>query len=822
MRHRATTAILVLTAAAGAHAVTPRLVADLESHVPGRPAFTGRAWSTDRGVVVLGDDTLWLLDPGGSHPTPLLRGTSWPWIHDLGDGELVARGTSLSGEDGTWITDGGPPRLLAPSWWQPWFLVWEGSIARYGDGFGAKAPLADGEGYWLWQLTEDAAPQPIEPGGVVFHDPTWLECLTVVSAPEGIITCSAMDDPPGLRFGSGATTSPAPRWPYEAHARGIQLAGARYFPAAAQQLQRWDLLRSDGTAEGTAVAVEGVIHSPVPIWGGAAAVRHLGGDQWEILTFDGVHPPGSLTILSIPGFLTAIVPAADWLYLVSRTTELSVHAISADGTTARLGELPGTFQAAAPGDDAGTLLLQVASARGVDTWRAHGGEDLLEPVVGAQNALEPFTLSPLPDGALIPWVDELGFARIGELGADGSVEPSPALDLPGNAGSDFHFVGELGGRAIFYAATAEHGPAVWTSDGTAAGTQPLLPSRCDPAGAVRPRLDLPDLVVDCVDDDGRTTVWHLDPNAGPVATELLFAGVHPSSSLSRFVRLGDRLVYLDPTRGVVATEIGTSSTVDLLVCHAAPAATATRAVVRCASELWSTDGTVAGTTRIGTVAISSAPLLEAGGKVLGTGAEAFLTDGTAGGTIPIAPLVGAAAAAVEMSATCTWDNRGVSVLNLGTGVAARLLDLPLYRVSEAEKAPGARRELLWLRTGPFADATPWLCDPARATIHKVPGYGGRQSSDFGWAASIHDDHALWRHVVTAAGESIERLDFARGGWSTVFTQPRPLNDHTIHTPSPGIAGNALWVALADEAHGREPWVVPLRVTVAAGSVSPGP
>src|SRR5690606_19662918 len=100
----------------------PLLLVDLEDQLPGRPSFTGRAWQLDHGLVAIGGDTLWRLEQPGTPPTPLLRGASWPATHDLGDGALVLRGHSLDGQEAYWITDGGPPRLLAPPQWQPFAM----------------------------------------------------------------------------------------------------------------------------------------------------------------------------------------------------------------------------------------------------------------------------------------------------------------------------------------------------------------------------------------------------------------------------------------------------------------------------------------------------------------------------------------------------------------------------------------------------------------------------------------------------------------------------------------------------------------------------
>lgn len=801
--------------ASAADRIAPTRLVDLEDQVPGRPSFSGRAWQLDRGIVALGGDTLWRLEAPGTPPTPLLRGTSWPAIHDLGDGELVVRGTSLSGRDATWITDGGSPRFVAPAWWSAFAMSWEATLGHRNGVILGKTHHGD-LGSFLWRFGERVDIQAVEPSGILgSDDPTALGCVPVLAAPRGFITCNFDDllNTAILRFGTGGPTEPAPEWRHEPVERGPELDGYRYFIAFTRDEWRDDLLRSDGTAAGTSVVAQDVTRAPVAAWGKAAFLRRVAPTTWEVMVFEGSSTPAPIATVSIEGYPQSMVAVGDWLYILGLAPS-SVLAVSEAGTVLQLAEIPAAVASVAAGDDGDTAVLQVRTSNGFETWFANATTGAVEPLPGAVG-MDGFILESLPGGALIPWLDDLGYARVGRLAAGGLLEPGDDLTLSGTAGSAYSFLGELEGLAVFYASTVEHGPAVWLSDGTAAGTRPILPSRCERLGEVRPRLDAPDLLVDCLSPGREGTVWQLDPHEVAVPTEMTFPSVHPAGLPPRFVHLGSQLVHLEPGRGIVATEIGTATQVDLIPgCSGRPAATPTHAVVGCGADVWTTDGTVAGTAVLRTTTHYFRSLIEAGGRVVVTGSDSYVTDGTSVGTIAIEPIDGAGSAPPASDAICVWDDSGLSSLDLTSGESMRIRELPLYSVTELPKGPLVANHLLRLRTAAPHGLSLWACDPVAAKAWRVDRYEGDFWSSHGWPGGIHDGEALWRHVVDPTQERLERHAFQRGAWRTAYQRPRALNDESggyesVRRSPLGIVGSTMWIGWADEEAGREPWLLAL-------------
>jgi hypothetical protein len=66
--------------------------------------------------------------------------------------------------------------------------------------------------------------------------------------------------------------------------------------------------------------------------------------------------------------------------------------------------------------------------------------------------------------------------------------------------------------------------------------------------------------------------------------------------------------------------------------------------------------------------------------------------------------------------------------------------------------------------------------------------------------------------LEAERERLLRLPLEGGAWETVVDRLTPLGDEAdrYSLPPLGIAADRLWISLADESTGREPWALDLR------------
>lgn len=197
--------------------------------------------------------------------------------------------------------------------------------------------------------------------------------------------------------------------------------------------------------------------------------------------------------------------------------------------------------------------------------------------------------------------------------------------VPGLGGSTPNFLRVLGGRVIYSGSDPAAGPELWITDGTDGGTHRLVDINPGPAGSGATPWQVVGSDLFFAADDGvhGQELWAtngtvagtrmvLDIFPGPPASLLIFT---PLPGFNRFAALGSRLFF-------------------------------TAADTMNDYELWASDGTAAGTTRVADIypgQDSSVPtFFEPLGSILlfkardsATGIELWRTDGTEAGTVQV-------------------------------------------------------------------------------------------------------------------------------------------------------------------------------------------
>ncbi len=596
---------------------------------------------------------------------------------------------------------------------------------------------------------------------------------------------------------------------------GIEWHGRRYLSGV--RLPGWSpsVLRTDGTAAGTEIYEEGA-GGPFELWGRLAWSRDMPYPNWQIVATDGTGPPTPVLDGPLP-YEPRFLVAGDELYAFGQEyspAEISMWALSRAGEYRHLGKLPGYVLARAPAQRGSELLFLVSANGAFELWRIDAARQLFEQV-SADPAVEwpgGVSLGALPEGPLVPWLDGNGVARPGRVTSEGRLVAVDSLVLAGTAGSSPHLIGETGGRALLFARTAAEGPVVWVSDGTLDGTRPTaVRSQCLPEQGYAPRLVPPALVADC-QADGTVAVWDLE-GAMPVAVHLQ---ISPSTQYGygeapRMVRLGSRVVYTHRTLGIRSRDLLSDVEAALSPCISEVFRAGAAALFACSGKVWTTNGTAAGTAVLIETGASSVDFVETGSKVvvLGYQAGAWLSDGTASGSTAIAPLAGALPAGPASTWTCAWDGEGIVRLDLKDGSTVRLEEAVLGSIYPIVPSHGPTRVLRSLE--PYPRGRTWRCDGTPEGTREIPELGPvpwRLGAD----SVANDDRFVWHHSLEAERERLLRLPLEGGAWETVVDRLTPLGDEAdrYSLPPLGIAADRLWISLADESTGREPWALDLR------------
>jgi ELWxxDGT repeat protein len=351
---------------------------------------------------------------------------------------------------------------------------------------------------------------------------------------------------------------------------------------------------------------------------------------------------------------------------------------------------------------------------------------------------------------------------------------------------------------LYFVAQDEHGPELWRSDGTPAGTHPVIDLRPGPEGSGVRSLALFKGRIYFNADDGRgPALWRTDGTASGTVR------VKATGSLATLWNLGKRLVFVGaaPGRGFEpwasdGTAARTGPIADLVPGPGSPAyldfaVHGGRLYFiaddgRRGQELWLTDGTAAGTRRLTDLprkeaffALAEGLLLYLPRVALGNrlvflahdgahGVEPWVTDGTAKGTRLLRDL-------------CAGACSGAS----SVGHAS----LPGLVVVDGDD--GARGTEPWA-----TDGTP---NGTRLLADLCPGSCG--SSPFVFAAA--GGRLLFTAVDGSSGREIWATDGTAAGTVRVsdFAVERPWGDALDWT----VAAGQIFFAAEDGEHGDEPW-----------------
>jgi ELWxxDGT repeat protein len=466
----------------------------------------------------------------------------------------------------------------------------------------------------------------------------------------------------------------------------LAAAGERVFAATSAG----ELWRSDGTPAGTALLADGLhFIESLTVAGGRAFFVARDRRGRELWTSDGTRA-GTRPVTAFAAAEPFI--SLPWLKVLGgRVYFLADDGVNgqelwrSDGIPAGTRRLTATrgaqaFDQVFPyqlGEAGGRLIFPLRDPAGLPfrLWTVPAAATAAVPALLCTGAgcPEPLTSELVPaDGRLVflgidaahgvePWSTDgtaQGTVRLGDL-CPGNCQGAESLTREGNAA---YFVA-FRGRGIR--------PEIWASDGTPAGTRriagpvggrPLQPSTPLEIAAVGQRLYFA-----AGQEGGDVELWAVDgPESEPRRVADLGRGGW-SSFPHGFAPLGDRVLFhaCDETGlrlfaggGGTVTPLLTLREIDPSLCGSlrAPAVTpiGTTALLWSGSlppaELWRTDGTAAGTSRLAELPASSRPQLAALPglavfvlRVAGTDRqELWASDGTVAGTHKIADLPGAA------------------------------------------------------------------------------------------------------------------------------------------------------------------------------------
>ena len=410
------------------------------------------------------------------------------------------------------------------------------------------------------------------------------------------------------------------------------------------------------------------------------------------------------------------------------------------------------------------------------------------------------------------------------------------LDFGGSAPFDLH---AAGGKVYFFAHDGS-GYGLWVSDGTEAGTaplldvsvpgafsQPLITSAADAGG----RLFFIAVFAPDANDNGDTALWRTDGT--PAGTVRLTPEAVQVSRADDVVAVGNQVFFVasDGAHGYDlwvsdGTAAGTRRVIDLdtdarFFTHWRLTAFQGRiffvaSVPGTGEDLWRSDGTAAGTVLVETFALEPHDLIEHAGRLWlivptsGEGDQIWSSDGTAAGTAPAHLYEGSSGFSVSRLASAGsrlffWaGSNGASGLWVSDGTAAgtqRISDAAIYDaiglntpavfngllVFSSEQ--GASRPILWKSDGTAAGTSPLLDRdgrPIRDAFFYRPFAGQLFFTTYG-------EGALYQSDGTQAG-TFKLLDLRSRFEATTFFELAP-------------AGPRLFFRKWDRDHGSELWAL---------------
>jgi ELWxxDGT repeat protein len=257
---------------------------------------------------------------------------------------------------------------------------------------------------------------------------------------------------------------------------------------------KWDLMKTDGTSGGTSVirpAFSGILPTSFAVAKGVAYfVADDGISGSEVWASDGSAGGTHLLADLAPGSASLTVRQlsiiGDRLLITTGPTDGQLW--SSDGTAAGT-TLVKSVPFATPGIVSGGYLYFFWNdgAHGYELWKSDGstaGTALVADIApGAEDSIFAAVIAPRPDGVFFratdlshgfePWISDgtpAGTRMVKNIAADTALGSYPSA------------LADLGGK-LFFTAWDGVAASVWTSDGSEAGTLPLVASQ---AGGVQP------------------------------------------------------------------------------------------------------------------------------------------------------------------------------------------------------------------------------------------------------------------------------------------------------------------------------------------------
>jgi ELWxxDGT repeat protein len=816
----------------------PSLVADLETG-PGLYDWRGTAiqWTDDEVFLWTSGYLLWRVPLSSNDDSVsaslLLTSASRAWLDDEA---IYAAGRSLeTGERGLWRLDGADPVLVLPG-------LYPQALPSSPEGGPPSGPIvfsgyANGfeSGLWSWNPSTGSPVRLLEL--TLSYDPFRpYPCDELVRLGSIILACAndgvwATD---GTLAGTRRLTPPI----QEALALRALGNGLAVFT----EIYSGNVWVTDGTTTGTRpVGMTGPSYAGGWVVGGDAfAWSDTSGSLWtsdlELTTPRQVGYLGYPLHIGELGLLAHGQPTFQPSEIGSELWRWR----EADGWTLVADLAPGPASSyvweVVPWDR-GVAFVGTTPEEGAEAWKTDGTpagtEPLIAPAPGPAGRLARSSgLSLLRSGDLLvpmsarPTVaDAIGVPFLLPA-VSGSLRALPQLAL-GSAGSRPQFIGEVEGRA-WWLATVAGIRGVWSSDGTAAGTVPI-----EGAGMLGSchqwdisRVDEATLVgcdgtVLEVGGTSAVVKGRFSPPAAPIEPWFDPVKASPSPVAQRFVRLGGRLVGFPVAGGGLRTLVeGSSDDSDVMLLP--PGSFNGRLIVLgdravfgyrdqsgAGSEAWVTDGTVAGTHRLGPELIPGQfglmfADLRVGDRVLLSSYDGptWLTDGTADGTVELTGVestgirvfadesVGCFFGSVDnVHGLVAFDARGQAVVMQDVPQAAGVLTLEEARTTfyAGDFTTGYS---LW-ETDCTLDGTRQL---AQLPPRSVPLTAGRSLWVVGFDSSGQQRHLGRHEPATGKTTWIRSWPAIPGGASATFEGSLEV-------------GDLLFFSAAESATGLEPWVV---------------
>ncbi|HYE20256.1 MAG TPA: hypothetical protein VEA69_17540, partial [Tepidisphaeraceae bacterium] len=467
--------------------------------------------------------------------------------------------------------------------------------------------------------------------------------------------------------GTAAATAPVtPALKFKDVGAMVNLNGTLYFAASETDGARLDLWKSDGTDAGTVrvATLPYAATSPhaepqtMTVAGGTLYFYGDDGAGGKALWKSDGTAAGTVMVKSLApvgsgALLGAIVGAAGKVFFVISGGSTRWRLIVSDGTAAGTGEFVDLY----PGGNAGYQWLSnfngqlyFSAASGIGSsglYRTDGtatGTHRVDPGAGNHIAMRNtvmggtmyFVSTDATAGQELWRTDGTTMTRLADVrpGPEGSA-PTDLVVLRGTPAGD---------RLLFRANDGAHGPEMWISDGTAAGTT-LLTNFVSAPQSGNPTLITPAGNRTFFNANGQ--LWVSD-GRGANSVPLSSAQIEPYTSAPAYAAtaaLGNVLFYRSAGKLYRSdgTAAGTARVSDvltnvhsLLAFDGAVYFAATDPVNK--RELWRTDGTSAGTVRVTTGDVQPHQLVDMGGyfAFLGQG-KLWRSDGTTAGTVAVTP-----------------------------------------------------------------------------------------------------------------------------------------------------------------------------------------